>query len=132
MGRKLIRLTIAGLVSLVVMAGALVTDAVADSWERLGYARFTDFNREAVVDMHFDGRLDRIAFRARDRSARCEMIRISFANGDNQEIRDRRFQRDNRRSFDLDDGNRRIVHIHFDCRPVGRGVGKVRMIIFGR
>ncbi len=111
------------------VAGSTV---LADDWQRLDTLRITERDHTRNIGALFDGRLDRVSFRARERAVHCDMIRINFLNGGDQEIRNRRFPRGDRVAFDLNGNNRHITHIHFNCEPVGRGRGPADFIVSGK
>lgn len=122
------------LLPVLVTALSLFTGSVsiADDWQRLDTITITERDHTRNIGALFDGRLDRVSFRARDRAVRCNMIRINFLNGSDQEIRNRRFPRGDRVAFNLDGNNRHITHIHFNCEPVGRGRGPAEFVISGK
>jgi len=117
------------LAALVILQPAAVS---ADDWDRLDSIVVSHVDQTKDVGILFDGRLDRVAFRARERAVHCDIIRINFVNGGDQVIRNRRFPLDARVAFDLQGNDRHVTHIHFNCEPVGAGRGPARLVIFGR
>ncbi len=122
--------TLAAVVFFGLGAVTVPTVAAPGDWDRIDSVTFRHRDREQSVDMQDEGNLQRLAFRARDSDVRCQDIRISFANGGNQIVDGRRYGEDHMVRIDLNGDDRRITHIHFDCRPLGENRG--RIVIYGK
>ncbi len=113
------------------LALMLSSGAALASFERLDSVRILERDHTRNTSLLFEGRLDRIAFRARERAVHCDVIRIHFRNGGDQEIRNKRFRVGDRREFNLNGNNRNIVRVQFNCEPVGRGRGPATLVVLG-